>query len=141
MLWIKSFHLISMVTWFSALFYLPRLFVYHAMSEDTVSQERFCLMERKLYYGIMTPGALMTLISGLWLLHLYAWELYKHALWLHIKLGLVGGLIAYHSYCHVLRIAFARKQNRHSHVFYRYLNEVPVFFLIAMVILAVVKPI
>ncbi len=139
MLWIKAFHIISMVTWFSALFYLPRLFVYHAMSEDTISQERFKIMERKLYYGIMTPGAVLTIGLGLWLLHLYAWSLYKHMLWLHLKLGLVVVLVIYHLYCNYLRKQFAQNNNRHSHVFYRYLNEIPTVFLVAIVILTTLK--
>ncbi len=140
MLWIKAFHLIAMVTWFSALFYLPRLFVYHAMSEDTISQERFKIMERKLYYGIMTPGAVLTVLLGLWLLHSYAWALYKTTLWLHLKIGLVAILILYHLYCGHLRRQFQRNANQHTHRYYRWLNEFPVFLLFGIVILAVVKP-
>ncbi len=140
MLWIKAFHVIAMVTWFSGLFYLPRLFVYHAMSTDQISQERFKIMERKLYYGIMTPGAILTILLGVWLLHAYAWQLYKTALWLHLKLGLVLILMLYHLYCGYLRRQFQRNQNTHSHVFYRWLNEFPVLLLIGIVILAIVKP-
>jgi len=140
MLWVKAFHIIAMVTWFGGLFYLPRLFVYHALSTDTISQTRFKIMERKLYYGIMTPGALMTLGFGLWLLYAYGWSLYKSFLWLHLKLALVGVLIIYHLYCGYLRRQFQRDQNQHSHIFYRALNEAPVIILIAIVILAVVKP-
>src|SRR5687767_670243 len=103
MLWIRAFHLITMVTWFSGLFYLPRLFVYHAMSEDKISQERFKIMERKLYYGIITPSALLTLFFGIWLLYAYAWELYKPALWLHLKIGLILVLLLYQLYCGHLR--------------------------------------
>ena len=140
MLMVKAFHIIFMVTWFSGLFYLPRLFVYHAMSKDTISQERFKIMERKLYYGIMTPGALLTIGLGLWMLYGYAWQAYKHALWLHLKLGLVLVLIIYHLYCDYLRRQFAKNKNTHGHVFYRWLNEFPVLLLIAIVILTVVKP-
>ncbi|HQZ88239.1 MAG TPA: protoporphyrinogen oxidase HemJ [Gammaproteobacteria bacterium] len=140
MLWIKAFHIVAMVTWFGGLFYLPRLFVYHAMSTDQISQERFKIMERKLYYGIMTPGAVFTILLGLWLLHAYAWQLYKSALWLHLKLALVLILILYHLYCGYLRRQFELNQNTHSHVFYRWLNEFPVLLLIGIVILAVVKP-
>ncbi len=140
MLWIKAFHVIAMVTWFAGLFYLPRLFVYHAMSTDQISQERFKIMERKLYYGIMTPGAILTILLGVWLLHAYAWQLYKTALWLHLKLGLVLILMLYHLYCGYLRRQFQRNRNTHSHVFYRWLNEFPVLLLIGIVILAVVKP-
>lgn len=140
MLWIKAFHIIAMVTWFAGLFYLPRLFVYHAMSQDHISQERFKIMERKLYYGIMTPGAILTILLGIWLLRAYAWDLYKTALWLHLKLGLVFALILYHLYCGYLRIQFQQNKNRHSHIFYRWLNEFPTLLLIAIVILAIVKP-
>lgn len=140
MLWIKSLHLIALVTWFSGLFYLPRLFVYHALSEDRLSQERFKIMERKLYYGIMAPGAMLTILFGVWLLIAYDWALYKTALWLHIKLGLVLILILFHLYCGYCRKQFLKDQNKHSHVFYRWLNEFPVLILTAVVILAVVKP-
>jgi putative membrane protein len=136
MLWIKSLHLIFMVTWFAGLFYLPRLFVYHALSEDTVSRERFKLMERKLFYGIMTPGAVLTVAFGLWL-----WLGFGlGGVWLQIKLALVAVLIAYHVYCGMLLIDFKHDRNRHGHVFYRWLNEVPVLILVAIVVLAVVKP-
>jgi putative membrane protein len=140
MLWVKAFHIIFMVTWFGGLFYLPRLFVYHAMSTDKISQDRFKIMERKLYYGIMAPGAVLTLILGLWLLYGYAWQLYRTAGWLHLKIALVIVLLIYHLYCGYLRRQFARDQNRHSHVFYRWLNEIAILLLIAIVILAVVKP-
>lgn len=141
MLWIKAFHLIAMVTWFSGLFYLPRLFVYHAMSTDSISQERFKIMERKLYYGIMAPGALITIALGLWLLHGYAWALYKTDLWLQLKLLLVLVLMMYHLYCGYLRRQFQQNRNKHSHVFYRWLNEFPVLLLISIVLLAVLKPV
>lgn len=137
MLWIKSLHLIFMVTWFAGLFYLPRLFVYHAMSTDAPSIERFKLMERKLFYGIMTPGALLTVVFGLWLWFGYGIT----GTWLHIKLALVAVLIAYHVYCGKLLNDFKHDRNRHGHVFYRWLNEFPVLILVAVVILAVVKPI
>lgn len=140
MLWVKAFHIIAMVTWFAGLFYLPRLFVYHAMSTDSVSIERFKIMERKLYYGIMAPGAVFTIVLGLWLLQSYGWWLYHATLWLHIKLGLVLVLILYHLYCGYLRRRFQRDQNQHSHVFYRWLNEVPTVLLIVIVVLTVVKP-
>lgn len=140
MLWVKAFHIIFMVTWFSGLFYLPRLFVYHAMSTDKISQDRFKIMERKLYYGIMAPGAILTILLGLWLLHSYGWAAYRGALWLHIKLGLVLVLIIYHLYCGYLRGQFQKDKNRHSHVFYRWLNEFPILLLVAIVILTLVKP-
>lgn len=140
MLWIKALHIIFMVTWFAGLFYLPRLFVYHAMSQDKTSIERFKIMERKLYFGIMTPGAILTIITGLLLLHNYAWRLYKNFGWLHFKLALVIFLIFYHIYCGYLLNSFKHDRNKHSHVFYRWLNEVPVIFLVGCVILVVVKP-
>lgn len=140
MLWLKAFHIIFMVTWFAGLFYLPRLYVYHAMSTDQASIERFKIMERKLYFGIMTPGAVLTLITGFWLLYDYAWMLYKSSGWLHAKLLLVAILIAYHIYCGYLLIQFKHNKNTHSHVFYRWLNEFPVLILIGTVVLVVVRP-
>ena len=139
MLWIKAFHIIMMVTWFAGLFYLPRLFVYHAMSTDLISQDRFCLMERKLYYGIMTPGALFTLALGGALLSENI-QAYMHLGWMHFKLALVLLLVGYHIYLGILMKAFREGRNKHTHVFYRFLNEVPVAFLVGIVILVVVKP-
>lgn len=139
MLWIKALHIISLVTWFSALFYLPRLFVYHAMSTDQISIERFKIMERKLYYGIMMPGMVMTLVFGIWLLLGYM-PFYLQSTWMHIKLFLVATLIVFHFYCGRLRKVFAKDQNKHSHRFYRWLNEYPTVVLILIVILTVVKP-
>ncbi len=136
MLWIKSLHIIFMVTWFAGLFYLPRLFVYHAMSDDRPSIDRFKVMERKLYYGIMTPGAVLTIVFGVWLWLSYGFS----GGWLHAKLALVAVLIAYHLYCGKLLADFKHDRNRHGHVFYRWFNEIPVVILIAVVILVVVKP-
>ena len=137
MLWIKALHVIFMVTWFAGLFYLPRLFVYHAMSEDYISVERFKIMERKVYFGIMTPGALLTIIFGSWL-----WLGYGiSGGWLLAKLVLVVALVAYHVYCGKLLGDFKDDRNRHSHAFYRWLNELPVLLLAAIVILVVVKPV
>ncbi len=141
MLWTKALHLIFMVTWFAGLFYLPRLFVYHAMSDDQISLERFKIMERKLFFGIMTPGALLTLIFGVWTLLINGWGSYSGSLWLLLKLGLVFGLLIYHGYCGKLMLDFKYDRNRHSHVWYRWFNEIPVLFLIAIVILAVVRPV
>ncbi len=140
MLWIKAFHIIFMITWFAALFYLPRLFVYHSMSTDKTSIDRFKLMERKLYYGIMTPSAVLTIISGTWLLYSYAWDLYKSFLWIHIKLVLVLILFCYHLYCGYLYRQFKNNNNKHSHVFYRWLNELPVLILVSIIILITTKP-
>ncbi len=136
MLWIKAFHIIFMVTWFAGLFYLPRLFVYHAMSEDQASRERFKIMERKLYYGIMTPGGVITVALGLWMWFGYGFT----GGWLHAKVALVALLIAYHIWCGKLVKAFKADRNTHSHVWYRWFNEFPVLILIAVIILVVVKP-
>lgn len=136
MLWIKALHIIFMVTWFAGLFYLPRLFVYHSSATDTAGIERFKIMERKLFYGIMTPGAILTLIFGVWLWLGYGFG----GTWLHIKLALVIVLIAYHVYCGKLLLDFKHDHNKHGHVFYRWLNELPTLILIAVVTLAVVKP-
>ena len=140
MLWLKAFHLIFMVTWFAGLFYLPRLYVYHAMSDDEISSERFKVMERKLFYGIMTPGMIITLVLGVWMLIDYAWDTYSSMGWLHVKLLLLAGLVAYHYYCYCYLVDFKLDRNQRSHIFYRWFNEVPVLFLFAIVILAVVKP-
>lgn len=138
--WSKAWHLIAMVTWFAGIFYLPRLFVYHAMSEDETSIERFKVMERKLYYGITTPGMLVTLGFGLWMLYDYAWTAWGQMGWLHTKLGLIVLLIAYHFYCGKLLKDFKYDRNTRSHVWYRWFNEIPVILLIVIVILAVRKP-
>lgn len=140
MLWVKAFHIISMVTWFAALFYLPRLFVYHAMSDDKISCERFKVMERKLYRGIMTPSAVLTLGFGLWLLSAYSLEQIASMHWLHAKLALVILLFSYHGYCGALVRIFKNDANKRSHVFYRWFNELPVIILIAVIILVVVRP-
>lgn len=137
--WVKALHIIFMVTWFSGLFYLPRLFVYHAMASDQTSIDRFKIMERKLYFGITTPGMIFTIIFGLWTLS-YNIHGYMLAGWMHVKLTLVVLLVIYHAYLGKLYFAFKKDRNCHGHVFYRILNEVPVLFLVAIVILAVVKP-
>jgi putative membrane protein len=139
-MWLKAFHLIFMVTWFAGLFYLPRLFVYHAMTADAVGVERFKIMERKLYWGIMTPGMLLTVLFGIWMLADYAWELYGASGWLHLKLTLIGGLIAYHVVCGVWLMDFKHDRNVRSHIFFRWMNELPVVFLIAIILLASLKP-
>ena len=127
-----------MVTWFSGLFYLPRLFVYHAMASDTISIARFKIMERKLFYGITTPGMIFTILFGGWLLSYNTG--YMQAGWMHAKLGLVMLLVMYHVYLGKLMMDFKYDSNRHGDVFYRIVNEVPVVFLAAIVILVTVKP-
>jgi len=136
MLWIKSLHIIFVVAWFAGIFYLPRLFVYHAMAADSASQERFVVMERKLYRGIMTPSMVLTIAFGAWLWLGYG--TYGH--WIHAKLVLVALLIAYHFWMGAIARSFARGTNRHTHVYYRWINEIPVALLAGIVILAVVRP-
>ena len=136
MLWVKALHVVFVIAWFAGLFYLPRLFVYHAQAEDTVSKERFKVMERKLYRGIMAPAMGLTILSGAWM-----WLGFGvGGNWLYAKLVFVAALIAYHEWLGALMRAFARDANRHSHVFYRWLNEAPLLLLIPVVILVVVKP-
>jgi len=139
MLWIKAFHIIFVITWLSGLLYLPRLYVYHAMSKDKISLERFKIMERKLYFGITTPGAILATLFGIWLLS-YNWQGYLQAPWMQAKLALVGVLWLYHLYLGKLWWTFKKDQNRHSHKFYRWLNELPILLLAGIVILVVVKP-
>lgn len=137
--YIRAFHIISMVCWFAGIFYLPRLFVYHAMSDDTPSQERFALMERKLYRGIMTPAMIATWGCGLLMIAL-APSIYLSQGWLHAKLVLVVLLTLYHLFCGRFRVRLMDNPKLKSHVYWRWFNEIPVFILIAVVILAVVKP-
>jgi len=140
-MWLKAWHLIGMVTWFAGLFYLPRLFVYHAMSDDQASIERFKIMERKLYYGITTPGAIFTWVFGLWMLYDYAWAAWGSHIWLIAKLVLLALLVIYHLYCGRLLNDFKHDRNTRSHVWYRWFNEIPVLALIGIVLLAVLKPV
>ena len=136
MLWIKALHIIAVVCWMSAIFYMPRLFVYHAMADDQVSRDRFKIMQRKLYRGIMTPSMIASVVFGLWLWLGYGFS----GGWLYAKLLLVALLIAYHAWCaHTIK-QFANDEIPHGHVFYRFVNELPVFLLFGIVILVVVKP-
>ena len=136
MQWIKALHIIFVVAWFAGLFYLPRLFVYHAQATDGISIERFKVMERKLYRSIMTPTLVLTLVFGAWLWLGYGFK----GGWLAAKLALVAVLVAYHFWLGSLLKDFARDANRRSHVFYRWINELPLALLAAIVILVVVKP-
>jgi putative membrane protein len=136
MLWVKALHVVFMVTWFAGLFYLPRLFVYHAMTTDGAGSERFKIMERKLFFGIMTPGAVLTILFGLWLWLGFG----RTGGWLHAKLALVAILVAYHIYCGKLMFDFKRDTNRHTDLWYRWFNEIPVLLLLAIVVLAIVQP-
>lgn len=140
-LWVKALHIIAIVCWFAALFYLPRLFVYHAMSHDAISHERFIVMERKLYRGIMWPAMLGTLITGHFLISLGdTVNHYHQALWFYIKISLVGLLVIYHLSCGYYRKKLALNAHYKSHQFWRFFNELPTVILIAVIILVVVKP-
>ncbi len=138
MLWVKAFHIIAVVCWFAMLFYLPRLFVYHAMSEDQISKDRFKTMERKLYWGIGTPSMVLTIILGFWTA-VYAWDYYASSTWFWIKVFLVFVLVGYHHMCGKYLKVFQRDGNIKSHVFFRWFNEFPVLILIAVVLLVVLK--
>ncbi len=138
-LWLKAFHIFGVVCWFAGLFYLPRLFVYHTMAHDKASSERFTMMEEKLYRIIMRPAMIIALVFGLWILVL-AWDAFASSAWLWLKILGVLLLLGYHHYCGRLIRAFAQEENPHSEKFYRVFNELPVVLLIAIVILAVVKP-
>lgn len=139
MLWLKAFHLFFMVAWFAGLFYLPRIFVNHAMTEHKETQEHFKMMERKLYRFI-GPWMVLTLVFGIWMLYDYAWAAYGKMMWLHIKLTLIVLLVIYHFYCGMLVKKFAQDDNQHNHIWYRWFNEIPVLILLATVFLAVLKP-
>ena len=137
MLWLKSLHIIFLVSWFAGLFYLPRLFVYHALATDAIGIERFKMMERKLYYGIMAPSAVLTIISGVWL-----WLGYGiTGGWLYAKLALVAILVAHHLWLGKLMRDFRQDRNRHGDVFYRWINEIPALpILVIAVLLVLLKP-
>lgn len=137
MLWLKAFHIIFVVTWFAGLFYLPRLFVYHVSATDAPSRERFVVMERRLL-GIMSLGAGLAVLFGI--AQIIAAPAYLRMGWLHVKMALVALLIAYHVWCRVLTTQLRNGTNRHSERWFRLFNEIPALLLIAIVILAVVKP-
>jgi putative membrane protein len=137
MLWLKAFHVIFVVTWFAGLFYLPRLFVYHVVATDPPGLERFVVMEGRLF-GIMTLGATLAVVFGISMI--IAAPGYLKFGWLHAKLVLVAALIGYHLWCRSLMRALREGRNTHSQRWYRLFNEAPALLLIAIVILAVVKP-
>ncbi len=136
LLWIKALHVVFMVTWFAGIFYLPRLFVYHAMADDSVSIDRFKIMERKLFFGIMAPGAMLTIASGVWLWLGYGFS----GGWLHAKLFIVLLLVFYHLACGKFLFDFKHDRNVRGHLFYRWFNEIPVAMLVLITILVIVKP-
>jgi putative membrane protein len=138
-LYVKALHVVFMVTWFAGLFYLPRLFVHHAMTTDAATKERFKIMERKLAV-MMDIGATLTMIFGFWLLFSYGWHQYKHMGWLHVKLTLVALLVVYHVWCRILVRTFRNDENKRPHTWYRAFNEVPTILLIVIVIMVIVRP-
>jgi len=138
-LWLKALHIIFVVTWFAGLFYMPRLFVYHATATDSVSKERFKVMEHKLYRIIMNPSMIATLIFGVWLL-VESWQAFSTQGWIWLKIVLVIALIGYHHYCLRIIKAFADDRVPHSEKFFRIFNEMPALVLVVAVILVVVKP-
>jgi len=137
MLWLKAFHIIFVVTWFAGLFYLPRLFVYHSVASDPIGIERFVVMERRLF-KLMTVGGVLAIAFGISMVA--AAPAYLGFLWLRVKLVLVAGLVAYHLWCYKLIRDLRDGRNSHSQRWYRIFNELPGLFLIAIVVLAVVKP-
>ena len=137
--WVLAFHLMAVICWFAALFYLPRLFVYHAMADDQPSIERFKLMERKLYRGIANPSMISTVGLGLWLVAM-APQAYLSQGWFHVKALLVILLIGYHHMCLGHMKKLATDSSEKTHVYFRFFNEIPVIFMIAIVILVIVKP-
>jgi putative membrane protein len=139
MLWFKALHLIFMVTWFAGLFYLPRLFVYHAMADDQVSVDRFKVMERKLFI-MMTMGAVLTFVFGIGLLMSGAYLGNTLPLWLKIKFILLGVLVLYHWHCHKMIRIFRCDNNKYNHIFFRWYNEFPILILFAIIFLAILRP-
>lgn len=138
-LWLKALHIIFVVTWFAGLFYMPRLFVYHASANDEISRERFKVMQSKLYRVIMNPSMIGAVVFGIWLL-VESWQAFSSQGWIWLKIFLVVLLIGYHHYCLRIIKAFADDQVLHSEKFFRIFNELPALVLVIAVILAVVKP-
>jgi putative membrane protein len=137
MLWLKAFHIVFLVTWFAGLFYLPRLFVYHAMATEQNVRDTLKVMQRKLM--IMTHiGGLLCLLTGVLLL--YEIPVWLTNGWMQIKLGLVLMLVVYHIWCSRLVSDLASDQINHSHTWYRWLNEFPTLILISVVLLVVFRP-
>jgi len=137
MLWLKAFHVVFVVTWFAGLFYLPRLFIYHVATQDSISIERFQTMERRLFV-IMTIGGSLAAVFGIAMI--IAAPVYLTLGWLHAKLTFVALLIAYHIWCYRLMLDLRAGKNTHSQRWYRFFNEAPSLLLIVIVVLAVVKP-
>lgn len=138
-LWLKAFHIFFIIAWFSGIFYLPRLFIYHVENQEKNTSETFKVMERRLLYFV-TPFALITLVLGIALIAQYGLAWFKSAHWLHAKLTLVTLLYGYHIYCFKILADFKHDRNTKTATFYRFFNEAPVLVLLAIIILAVVKP-
>jgi len=137
MLWLKAFHIVFVVTWFAGLFYLPRLFVYHAMTEDLTVRAAYRIMERRLLVMMHIGGALAGLFGVLLLLQTPGW---LASGWMQLKLLLVLSLVVFHIWCARLVSAFARDAVKHDHKWFRWFNEFPTLILIGTVLLAVLKP-
>jgi putative membrane protein len=138
-LWLKAFHVFFMIAWMAGIFYLPRLFVYHAESKHQETKDQFKIMERRLWFFV-TPFALLTLILGILIMYQYGLEWLKASTWLHAKLAIVALLYGYHFYLYYLLKMFSADENTKSPRFYRMINELPVLALLAIVILAILKP-
>ncbi|GAA0859660.1 CopD family protein [Aliiglaciecola litoralis] len=138
LLWIKVLHVFFMVAWMAGIFYLPRLFVYHAETQEQLVKDQFKIMERRLWFFV-TPFAVLTLIFGVALIYLYGKDWFVAAKWLHIKITLVIAMYVYHGYLYRLLKQFSRDENHHSARFYRVLNEAPVLVLLAIIALAITK--
>jgi putative membrane protein len=140
LLWIKALHVFFMVAWMAGIFYLPRLFVYFAENEDVNIRAVFKVMQRRLWFFV-SPFALLTLIFGVWLINIYGMDWFRASTWLHIKIALLIGLYGYYGYLFFIMRDLSNDRNIRSPKFYRFLNEAPVLVLLAIVILAIVKPI
>lgn len=138
-LWLKAFHIVAVICWFAGIFYLPRLFVYHAMATDQTTKDTFKVMEAKLMRIIMNPSMIVTLVLGVWMLVL-SWQAYATTIWIWLKIALVVLMVGYHHMCQSLIRQFAEDQVTRSDKFFRVFNELPVLVLIVIVILAVLKP-
>lgn len=139
MLWIKAFHIVFVICWFSGIFYLPRLFVYHSMSEDQLSRDRFVIMERKLFWAITTPSAVLAIVLGSFLLWANS-SYFMSWWWMHVKLFLVSLVVVYHISCWWFMKQLREGNSLHTHIFFRIFNELPVFLVVGIVVLIVVKP-
>ncbi len=141
MVWLKVFHLFGVIAWFAGLFYLPRLFVYHADATDRVSRERFVIMEQRLLKVIMLPAALLSIGFGSAIVALYtAPAVYLTQGWFLAKLALVAALVAFHLWCGLMAGQFARGINPHGSKTFRMMNEVPTLILLLVLVCAIVRP-